>query len=183
MNNEKTFMNVEITKLGKQLHFVGERMRKALVILLVLFSVFLAIGCAGNSPATPNETATPAPTVTQTQAAVTETVKETPTGVVTPTTEQANTTQTATVVQNATTTPTLKEFTPGELAQYNGKNGAKAYVAYQGKVYDVSNSNLWINGDHRGQHSAGKDLTAEMGEAKHSAGVIKGFPVVGTLKK
>ncbi|HWR24676.1 MAG TPA: cytochrome b5 domain-containing protein [Methanosarcina sp.] len=154
---------------------MGERMRKALIILIVLFGVFLAIGCTGNEPATPNETGTPV-------QAVTEAVKETPAGVVTPTAEQANATQAATVTQNATATPTLKEFTLGELAQYNGKNGAKAYVAYQGKIYDVSNSNLWINGDHRGKHSAGKDLTEEMGEAKHSAGVIKGFPIVGTLK-
>ena len=33
-------------------------MRKELIILLVLFSVFLAIGCAGTEK--PNETATPA---------------------------------------------------------------------------------------------------------------------------
>jgi molybdate transport system substrate-binding protein len=35
-------------------------MRKELIILLVLLSVFLAIGCAGNKGEAPNATATPA---------------------------------------------------------------------------------------------------------------------------
>ena len=37
---------------------MGEIMRKELIILLILLSVFLAIGCAGTEK--PNETATPA---------------------------------------------------------------------------------------------------------------------------
>ena len=39
-------------------------MRKALVILIVLFGVFLAIGCAGNKEKAPNETGTPVEAVT-----------------------------------------------------------------------------------------------------------------------
>jgi len=35
-------------------------MRKALVILIVLLGLFIAIGCVGNKPVTPNETGTPA---------------------------------------------------------------------------------------------------------------------------
>jgi plastocyanin len=38
---------------------MGESMRKALVILIVLFGVFLAIGCAGKEGGTPNQTVTP----------------------------------------------------------------------------------------------------------------------------
>jgi predicted heme/steroid binding protein len=186
VNNEKNVYEFPHQKfweiLENNLCFVGERMRKALIILIVLFSVFLAIGCAGNTPASPNETGTPAQNVAPTQA-LTEAVNETPAATVTPTGEQTNVIHNTTAVQNVTAAQTLKEFTLSELAQYNGKNGAKAYVAYEGKVYDVSISNLWVNGDHREKHSAGKDLTEEMGEAKHSAAVIKGFPVVGTLKK
>ena len=33
----------------------------------------------------------------------------------------------------------MKEYTLEELADYNGKNG-KIYIAYQGQVYDVSDS-------------------------------------------
>jgi hypothetical protein len=39
----------------------------------------------------------------------------------------------------------MKEYTLEELAEYNGKNG-KMYVAYQGQVYDVSDSYLWEGG-------------------------------------
>jgi plastocyanin len=43
---------------------MGERMRRELVIFTVLFSIFLAIGCAGNKPATPAETSTATPAET-----------------------------------------------------------------------------------------------------------------------
>ena len=161
-------------------------MRKALIILIVLFGVFLAIGCAGNKPVTPNETGTPEQAVTPDEA-ITEAVKETPVAevtpakVVTPTGEKATGRQNSTEMQNVTDIPKIKEYTLEELAQYNGKNG-KTYVAYQGNVYDVSNSYLWKDGIHKG-HNAGKDLTEELNKAPHGPGVIKGFPVVGTLKK
>jgi len=84
-------------------------------------------------------------------------------------------------MHNVTKTPKIKEFTFEELAKYNGKNGKATYVAYQGIVYDVSKSDLWKNGDHKG-HSAGKDLTEEISKAAHGPGVLTGFPVVGALK-
>jgi len=75
-----------------------------------------------------------------------------------------------------------KEFTSEELAEYNGKNG-KMYVAYQGQVYDVSNSYLWEDGVHQGLHNAGQDLTADMDEAPHGPEMFKDYPIVGTLKE
>ncbi|MCO5383238.1 MAG: hypothetical protein NHB15_15125 [Methanosarcina barkeri] len=45
--------------LESKLYWRGELMRKTLIILIVLFGVFLAIGCTGNKPVTPNETRTP----------------------------------------------------------------------------------------------------------------------------
>ena len=137
-------------------------MRKALIIMIVLLGLFLAIGCMGNKPVTPNETGTP---------------KQ----VVTPAGEETTERQTATEMQNVTEIPKTKEYTLKELAEYNGKNG-KTYVAYQGKVYDVSNSYPWKGGIHKG-HNAGKDLTEEMNKAPHRPEIIKSFPVVGTLKK
>ena len=165
---------------------MGEIMRKALIILLVLISIFLAIGCAGNKPGIPNETRTSGQAVTP-AGATTEAVKVTPVAgitpaeVLTPAERNATERQTATERLNVTETPKLREYTLGELAQYNGKNG-KSYVAYQGLVYDVSNSYLWKDGVHKG-HKAGKDLTEALDKSKHSPGIIKGFPVVGTLKK
>ena len=83
--------------------------------------------------------------------------------------------------QNMTATTGMKEFTREELAKYNGKYGTKAYVAVQGKVYDVSSSPLWGNGFHKG-HNAGKDLTYEISRSPHGTEILKDYPVVGTLK-
>ena len=137
-------------------------MRKALIITIVLLGLFLAIGCVGNKPVTSNETGISKQALT-------------------PVGEEATERQTATEMQNVTETPGIKEYTLEELAKYNGKNG-KTYVAYQGKVYDVSNSYLWKDGIHKG-HYAGKDLTEELNKSPHGPKIIKGFPVVGTLKK
>ena len=75
----------------------------------------------------------------------------------------------------------MRKFTRGELVQYNGKNGAPAYIAYQGKVYDVSQSFLWQKGQHQVLHSAGADLTAELDQAPHGAALLERVPVVGML--
>jgi predicted heme/steroid binding protein len=75
----------------------------------------------------------------------------------------------------------MKEFTGEELARYNGKNGKPAFIAYKGKVYDVSNSFLWKDGAHQVLHSAGVDLTDALEQAPHSEDVLKKFPVVGIL--
>jgi predicted heme/steroid binding protein len=74
-----------------------------------------------------------------------------------------------------------RKITLQELAENNGKNGKPAYIAYQGKVYDVSNSAFCMEGDHMGSHEAGKDLTSEIELAPHSEEVIKRTVLVGTL--
>jgi predicted heme/steroid binding protein len=78
---------------------------------------------------------------------------------------------------------TMRTFTRQELARYNGKNGAPAYVAFEAKVYDVSGSFLWRNGTHQVTHHAGEDLTASLNQAPHGPELLARFPVVGTLKE
>ena len=75
----------------------------------------------------------------------------------------------------------MKEFTEEELAKYNGKNGNPVYVAYNGKVYDVSASFLWKGGTHQVFHRAGVDLTDALEQAPHGGDVLENFPVVGIL--
>lgn len=75
----------------------------------------------------------------------------------------------------------MQIFTVEELAQYDGKDGRKAYVAFEGIVYDVSESAMWIDGEHVAMHDAGADLTAEQDDAPHDA-YITDFPVVGRLE-
>ncbi len=77
----------------------------------------------------------------------------------------------------------MKEFTDEELAKYNGKNGKPAYVAYKGKVYDVSASFLWKDGNHQVLHRAGMNLTDALEQAPHGGDVLEKFPVVGILTR
>ncbi|MEM3437672.1 MAG: cytochrome b5 domain-containing protein [Nitrososphaerales archaeon] len=76
----------------------------------------------------------------------------------------------------------MKVFTKEELKEYNGKNGKPIYIAYKGKVYDVTESPLWEGGEHQFQHFAGKDLTIEIEGAPHGVEVLERFPIVGELK-
>jgi predicted heme/steroid binding protein len=69
-----------------------------------------------------------------------------------------------------------------ELARYNGKNGNPAYVTYKGKIYDVSGSFLWKNGNHEALYNAGADLTDAMEQSPHGGDALEKFPVVGSLQ-
>ncbi|MEJ2164338.1 MAG: cytochrome b5 domain-containing protein [Desulfobacterales bacterium] len=77
----------------------------------------------------------------------------------------------------------MKEFDVDELAGFNGENGNPIYVAYDGKVYDVSESKLWRSGQHMKRHRSGTDLTADMQAAPHESDVLERYPQVGILKK
>jgi predicted heme/steroid binding protein len=74
-----------------------------------------------------------------------------------------------------------RKFTLEELKHYDGREGRPAYIAYKGKVYDVTDSFLWIEGDHQGQHVAGKDLTEEMAFAPHGEETLQRVKLVGKL--
>jgi predicted heme/steroid binding protein len=76
----------------------------------------------------------------------------------------------------------LRKFTLEELKEYDGKDGKPAYIAYQGKVYDVSQSGLWSGGEHMGLHEAGKDLTEEIELAPHREEVLERAKLIGTLE-
>ncbi len=74
-----------------------------------------------------------------------------------------------------------KKVTQQELQENNGKNGKPAYIAYKGKVYDVSASSFWMEGDHMGMHEAGKDLTEELDMAPHREETFQRVKFVGDL--
>ena len=77
----------------------------------------------------------------------------------------------------------MQEFDIAELEKYDGKEGRPIYIAYKGKVYDVSDSKLWRNGLHMKRHLAGSDLTVDIQGAPHEPDVLERYPQVGTLKK
>ena len=75
----------------------------------------------------------------------------------------------------------MRRFTKEELLQYNGRNGRPAFIAYEGKVYDVTESFLWQEGKHQVLHHAGRDLTEALTQAPHGVDLLQKFPVVGEL--
>lgn len=75
----------------------------------------------------------------------------------------------------------LKKITRQELQENNGKNGKSAYIVYQGKVYDVTESSFWIDGDHMGMHDAGRDLTEELEMAPHREETLARMKIVGQM--
>jgi len=74
----------------------------------------------------------------------------------------------------------MRKFTREELKEYDGAGGV-AYVAYGGKVYDVSHSFHWKRGIHQVMHYAGEDLTEALKEAPHEIDMLEKFPIVGEL--
>ena len=76
----------------------------------------------------------------------------------------------------------MRIFTEEELKQYDGKNGL-AYIAYRGKVYDVSASYHWRKGIHHAAHRAGRDLTEALERAPHDPNLLEKLPIVGKLVK
>ena len=75
----------------------------------------------------------------------------------------------------------MREFTKEDLAQYNGRNGASAFIAYRGTVYDLSDSFHWRSGVHQVLHSAGEDMTDSIHQAPHDEDLLKRFIVVVKL--
>jgi predicted heme/steroid binding protein len=71
-------------------------------------------------------------------------------------------------------------MTRAELRRHDG-DAAPAFVAWQGRVFDVSASREWRRGLHRGLHWAGQDLTAELDAAPHGVEKLLRCPEVGRL--
>jgi len=59
------------------------------------------------------------------------------------------------------------EFTLDDLTLYDGEEGRPAYFAFEGKVYNATQSRLWKEGIHMGRHNAGNDLTEALKLAPH----------------
>lgn len=68
-----------------------------------------------------------------------------------------------------------------ELALCDGKEGRPAFFAYNGTIYDASESRLWKLGSHMGRHQAGSDLTEILAQAPHDAEPIARLSAVGRL--
>ncbi len=76
----------------------------------------------------------------------------------------------------------MEELDPKKLGECDGKESRPAYAAVDGKVYDLSSSKLWPDGDHMGVHQAGYDLSEAIGGAPHGKEVLERVKEVGVLK-
>lgn len=69
-----------------------------------------------------------------------------------------------------------------DVKNYNGEDGKPAYIIYDGKVYDVTESRLWKKGKHMGRHKAGEDMTSFISMAPHDAKVLEKVKYVCELE-
>lgn len=77
--------------------------------------------------------------------------------------------------------PKAGDLSLEELAQHDGKEGRASYFAYQGIIYDATDSPLWKKGSHMGRHQAGCDLTDALEQAPHEEDKVLSLPRIGML--
>ncbi len=73
----------------------------------------------------------------------------------------------------------LRVFTQKELEPFDGKEGHPFYVVFNGKVYDLSKSQLWIQGTHMGIHTRNENLAETIKGSPHTEETLERFPIVG----
>jgi predicted heme/steroid binding protein len=74
----------------------------------------------------------------------------------------------------------LPSYTKSQLALRNGNDKPEIWIAYNGIIYDVTQSRLWRHGRHY-EHWAGQDLTEELADAPHTEKVFDRVKAVGKL--
>lgn len=79
------------------------------------------------------------------------------------------------------TLPVGGDLTPEELGRYDGSEGRPAFFAFEGKIYDATDSRLWKQGVHMGRHHAGQDLTEALKLAPHGSEKMAALREAGTL--
>ncbi len=97
------------------------------------------------------------------------------------------TSSSSTAPRTTTTTPQASgssNISAAELAKNNGKNGAKCWVAVNGKVYNATGNRSWVNGVHtqsNGQAVCGGDMSSVIGDSPHGTSVLSELPVIGNF--
>lgn len=77
----------------------------------------------------------------------------------------------------------MKKFTEEELKEFDGsKPGEPIYFAYNGKVYDATESPLFKDGMHF-EHFAGQNLSEYMDDAPHGDEALEDLEVIGDFEE
>jgi predicted heme/steroid binding protein len=74
-----------------------------------------------------------------------------------------------------------RSFSKDELEKFDGKEGRPFYIAFKGRIYDLSNSKLWVQGTHMGVHTRNENLAETIKNAPHGEEMLERFTVLGTL--
>ncbi len=73
------------------------------------------------------------------------------------------------------------ELTLEDLSYYDGTDGKRAYVAVDGFIYDMTDSDYWRNGGHNGYQS-GQDLTDAINRVSpHGPAFLDRVPKIGII--
>ena len=75
----------------------------------------------------------------------------------------------------------FKHYTAEELRSFDGKVGHPLYIQFKGKVYDLTESQLWIEGSHMDLHVYSENLTETIKDAPHGEEMLDRFPVIGEV--
>ena len=73
------------------------------------------------------------------------------------------------------------QLTIEDLTAFDGKDGRPAYFAFEGKIYDATQSKLWKQGMHMGRHNAGNDLSEALSLAPHGREKVTAITTTGEL--
>ena len=69
-----------------------------------------------------------------------------------------------------------KKFNLKDLAQFDGTDDKPAYLAFEGRIIDVSTSQHWHHGHHMGSHQAGRGFDAGNPSRSPRTGNVREFP-------
>ncbi len=74
-----------------------------------------------------------------------------------------------------------KAISDKDLRLFDGRYNRPAYVGYKGKIFDVTESRYWSNGEHFFRHYTGQDLTPSLQDAPHGEENILRRPLAGEI--
>ncbi|MDD2799111.1 MAG: cytochrome b5 domain-containing protein [Bacteroidales bacterium] len=75
----------------------------------------------------------------------------------------------------------LPQYTKSQLALRNGSEMDEIWIAFEGKIYDMTSSVYWKKGSHYGNFP-GQDLTEELSTSPHGRRVFENLTPIGELK-
>ncbi len=74
-------------------------------------------------------------------------------------------------------------FTRKDLERFDGREGRPLYIVFKDRVYDLTSSQLWVEGMHMGVHTRDENLADTIKEAPHTEEILERFEQVGHIEE